>query len=578
MKKLLKQLLAVTTAIMMAITLLPAMANAEVVEPTEPTTTIDYEKKGSITINKTTAIKDGKTTPLPGAEFTIYKIATLTADSTETSKLEKELSVTVNEKTYNTIGSLLNLDSATQKEVASKFADKVKNQEGITKEAKKTGDGENGTTKGQCKFENLAVGYYLVVETETPIVKENGKDTIQYVASTPFFVAIPQSNQTTAYDEEAAEATTAWQYDVVATPKNEEVSIDKKIVENETNKDKDTVAVGDTINYEITSTSPKYTAEYFDHGEGEEKTNPTYKIYDTLSKGLTLNTLNEDGSIQADSIKVFVNGNELDSQTTTWYTLSPTTGENGKTGFMIEFTTDFLKEYKGATVKVKYSVTVNKNAVVGTDGNTNDVKLEYTRKPGDPATGVPGKTTPKVYTYGLKVYKKDSNGEALTGAKFKLYKVKDKGTKNEQKELITKLDGMNHDNGVMTAKKAADNGEMKDTNEFIFSGLDVGDYELEEVESPKGYTLLTDTIKFSIGDTEPDGKLDSAEGATGIEKEEKKDGTTVNTGYAIIDVTNNKGFNLPSTGGMGTYIFTIGGLVVMAGAVLLIVSSKKKRA
>lgn len=133
MKKLLKQLLAVTTAIMMAITLLPAMANAAdaEAEPASPTTTIDYEKKGSITINKTTAIKDGKTTPLPGAEFTIYKIATLTADSTETSKLEKELSVTVNGKTYNTIGSLLNLDSATQKEVASKFADKVKTQTGI---------------------------------------------------------------------------------------------------------------------------------------------------------------------------------------------------------------------------------------------------------------------------------------------------------------------------------------------------------------------------------------------------------------------------------------------------------------
>ena len=56
MKKLLKQLLAVTTAIMMAITLLPAMANAEKVEPTAPTTTIDYTRKGKLTINKTTEI------------------------------------------------------------------------------------------------------------------------------------------------------------------------------------------------------------------------------------------------------------------------------------------------------------------------------------------------------------------------------------------------------------------------------------------------------------------------------------------------------------------------------------------
>lgn len=577
MKKLLKQLLAVTTAIMMAITLLPAMANAEVVEPTEPTTTIDYEKKGSITINKTTAIKDGKTTPLPGAEFTIYKIATLTADSTETSKLEKELSVTVNEKTYNTIGSLLNLDSATQKEVASKFADKVKNQEGITKEAKKTGDGENGTTKGQCKFENLAVGYYLVVETETPIVKENGKDTIQYVASTPFFVAIPQSNQTTAYDEEAKEATTAWEYNVVATPKNEEVSIDKKIVEDATNKDKDTVAVGDTINYEITSTSPKYTAEYFDHGEGEEKTNPTYKIYDTLSKGLTLNTLKEDGSIKNDSIKVSVNGNPLASQTTnekqektTWYTLSPTTGENGKTGFMIEFTTDFLKEYKGATVKVNYSVTVNENAVVGTDGNTNDVKLEYTRKPGDPATGVPGKTTPKVYTYGLVVKKVDgkNNNILLPGAEFKLYKVEKVKVEKENGEVeekeketqITNLKDM--PNGTYTT---GENGVV------TFDGLDVGTYRLEEVKAPKNYTLLKDKIEFTIKDAGPDGEID----------ENSSEKVTINgddKGRLTTTITNNKGFNLPSTGGMGTYIFTIGGLVVMAGAVLLLVSSKKKRA
>lgn len=580
MKKLLKQLLAVTTAIMMAITLLPAMANAAdaEAEPASPTTTIDYEKKGSITINKTTAIKDGKTTPLPGAEFTIYKIATLTADSTETSKLEKELSVTVNGKTYNTIGSLLNLDSATQKEVASKFADKVKTQTGIISDTKETGDGKNGTTKGQCIFNDLSVGYYLVVETKTPIVQENGKDTIQYVASTPFFVAIPQSDQTTAYGEEATEATTAWQYDVVATPKNEEVSIDKKIVENETNKDTDTVAVGDTINYEITSTSPKYTAEYFDYGEGEEKTNPTYNILDTLSDGLTLNKLNGDGSIIDGSIIVSVNGNELKSKTTedkkeiTWYTLSPIKDEKTKKtiGFKIQFTPDFLKKekYKGATVKVKYSVTVNENAVVGTDGNTNDVKLEYTRKPGDSATGVPGKTTPKVYTYGLVVKKVDGkdNNILLSGAEFKLYKVekieKENGKVEEKETQITNLKDMT--NGTYTTGK---NGVV------TFNGLDVGTYRLEEVKAPKNYTLLKDKIEFTITDANP-----GPDGVIDINSSEKVTINKDNKGQLTTTITNNKGFNLPSTGGMGTYIFTIGGLVVMAGAVLLLVSSKKKRA
>ena len=43
-----------------------------------------------------------------------------------------------------------------------------------------------------------------------------------------------------------------------------------------------------------------------------------------------------------------------------------------------------------------------------------------------------------------------------------------------------------------------------------------------------------------------------------------------------LDITNNKGFNLPATGGMGTYLFTIGGLVIMAGAALLLIASRKK--
>lgn len=570
MKKLLKQLLAVTTAIMMAITLLPAMANAEEVEPTAPTTTIDYTRKGKLTINKTT----GKKVALPGAEFTIYKIASLNE--------EEGYQMIIKADGYATPGSLLNLNTDVQMAAAAKFkkavdtnakkenTDPTKAQ--VWSEAKPTDD------KGEAVFDNLDLGYYLVVETKTPNTPAEGESNgnTQYVASAPFFVAIPTSNTTNIPSDEVGKdaTTTSWVYNVTAKPKNEEVGIDKKIVEKDgTNKEKDTVAVGDTINYEITSTSPKYTKEYFIDGGAKE--DPTYNIHDTLSKGLTLNTL-ENGLIKNGSIKVVVNDEPLASQTTnennettTWYTLSPTTGDNGKTGFKIEFTPDFLKkeEYKGATVKVNYSVTVNKNAVVGTDGNTNDVSLDYSRKPDDPTTGVPGKTTPKVYTYGLKVYKKDSKGDKLTGAKFKLYKVKDKGTKNEQKKQIKNLAGMDT-NGVMIAKKAEDNGEMKDTNEFIFSGLDVGDYELEEVESPKGYTLLTDTIKFSIGDTQPDGKLDSA---TGAEIE-------TNTGYAKINVTNKKGFNLPSTGGMGTYIFTIGGLVVMAGAVLLLVSSKKKRA
>lgn len=534
MKKLLKQLLAVTTAIMMAITLLPAMANAEA--------TIDYTKKGSITINKTTGNKDEG---LNGAKFALYKIADFTNGFNE----EDNLLVQIPNKTTK-VKDLLDLSESDQKKVASAFATVVPDENKVDEKTTETVNGKDGVAVfGKDNNENtLDAGYYLVVETDTP----QG-----YVASTPFFVAIPQANNTSQFGTENNTAATGWDYDITATPKNQKVTIGKKITsitgkDTIVNGQAATVKVGDEVGYTITSISPQYTDEYFNYTNPDKL--PVYKITDTLSSGL---------QYVAGTLMVKIAGKEEALTEGTDYTLE--TGDNNIT---ITFKQEFLKNenYKGKEVTVTYNAKVLPSAAV-TNPNTNEVELSYTNKPGSETKGVKSNDIPKLYTYGLKVYKKDSNGAKLTGAKFKLYKVENKGTDNAQKKQIKNLAGMDT-NGVMTAKKAEVNGEMKDTNEFIFSGLDVGDYELEEVESPKGYTLLTDTIKFSIGDTQPDGKLDSA---TGAEIE-------TNTGYAKINVTNKKGFNLPSTGGMGTYIFTIGGLVVMAGAVLLLVSSKKKRA
>ena len=86
---------------------------------------------------------------------------------------------------------------------------------------------------------------------------------------------------------------------------------------------------------------------------------------------------------------------------------------------------------------------MNKNAVVGTDGNTNTVTLDYNRTPGSNTTSAPGTTTPKVYTYGLKLTKKDGNDNntVLTGAEFKIYKVVD-GTETQIKNLDGMTDGI----------------------------------------------------------------------------------------------------------------------------------------
>lgn len=553
MKKLWKKLLAVTTAVMMAITLLPAMANATETEIEPAAPTIDYTRKGSITIKKTTGVKNDEVEALNGAEFTLYKIVELTADSTEESELA--VSATVGSKTYSKIKDILNLSETDQKSVASAFASAVTltQKVGDAIETATTVDGQDGI----AKFTNLGVGYYLVVETKTP-TDSTGKT--KYVASTPFFVAIPQANTTTKFGETATSPTTSWVYDVVATPKNEEVTIDKKIsgindAKTEAkNEQQATVKVGDKVEYTITSISPKYTDEYFAYTDASKL--PVYKITDTLSKGL---------GYQND-ILVKIGKTTLQEGIDKDYTLSKTTNDDSSMTIVITFTQAFLKNeaYKGKEVIVTYTAEVLQSAEI-TNPNTNEVSLDYTNKPGEETKGIPG-DVPKVYTYALNVHKKDNSGTNLKDAKFKLYFV----TKNESGENVyTQIKNLKDmdDNGVIATDSKGN---------LTLAGLNVGDYALEEVEAPAGYTLLKDKIFFSISDSDIDGRLDEVtEGSTISNVKDKEEN---NTGYVQMEVVNNKGFNLPATGGLGTYLFTIGGLVIMAGAALLLIASKKRRA
>ena len=551
MKKLWKKLLAVTTTVMMAITLLPAMANATETEIEPAAPTIDYTRKGSITIKKTTGVKNDEVEALNGAEFTLYKIVELTADSTEESELA--VSATVGSKTYSKIKDILNLSETDQKSVASAFASAVTltQKVGDAIETATTVDGQDGI----AKFTNLGVGYYLVVETKTP-TDSTGKT--KYVASTPFFVAIPQANTTTKFGETATSPTTSWVYDVVATPKNEEVTIGKKIsgindAKTEAkNEQQATVKVGDKVEYTIASISPKYTDEYFAYTDASKL--PVYKITDTLSKGL---------GYQND-ILVKIGKTTLQEGIDKDYTLSKTTNDDSSMTIVITFTQAFLKNeaYKGKEVIVTYTAEVLQSAEI-TNPNTNEVSLDYTNKPGEETKGIPG-DVPKVYTYALNVHKKDNSGTNLKDAKFKLYFV----TKNESGENVyTQIKNLKDDNGVIATDSKGNR---------TLAGLNVGDYALEEVEAPAGYTLLKDKIFFSISDSDIDGRLDEVtEGSTISNVKDKEEN---NTGYVQMEVVNNKGFNLPATGGMGTYLFTIGGLVIMAGAALLLIASKKRRA
>ena len=502
MKKLWKKLLAVTTAVMMAITLLPAMANAE-------STITNPQAKGSLTINKTTDKEDadGKYPGLGGAEFTIYKVASLELGTNGKYKSWKlttdfaRLSLTP-----DTLGSISTADLEAKANEAKKIA------ADLTGQSQTTADGTGETRKGEATFSNLELGYYLVVETKTPS---------KYVASKPFFVSIPETVTT-------ADGST-WNYNVSVSPKNQGIPDTDKV------PDKKTVGVGDEVTYTITGpTVPNYDEAY-------NETTLKYEITDTLSTGLTF------AKDKAD-LKVYTTDVNSPLVEDTDYTFEYDSTANKIT---ISLIPSKIRDLKGEAIHVKYTVTVNENAVVGSDGTINKAEVEYTNNPDGTTDG--SKKEVKVYSFKIKINKKKDNGSPLKGATFGLYR--DAACADKIAEATSS------DDGVINFGDA--------------SKLAAGTYYLKELQAPSGYSALTSVVKVVISTATPN---DNTTYDFKYSMNEGEENNVGEDGVISLDITNNKGFNLPATGGMGTYLFTIGGLVIMAGAVLLLIASKKRRA
>ena len=502
MKKLWKKLLAVTTAVMMAITLLPAMANAE-------STITDPQAKGSLTINKTTNKKDadGKYPGLGGAEFTIYKVASLELG---TNGKYKSWKLTTDFAKLSLIPDTLGSISTADLEAKANEAKKIAAD--LTGQSKTTADGTGETRKGEATFSNLELGYYLVVETKTPS---------KYVASKPFFVSIPETVTT-------ADGST-WNYNVSVSPKNQGIPDTDKV------PDKKTVGVGDEVTYTITGpTVPNYDEAY-------NETTLKYEITDTLSTGLTF------AKDKAD-LKVYttdVNSPLVEDRD---YTFEYDSTANKIT---ISLILSKIRDLKGEAIHVKYTVTVNENAVVGSDGTINKAEVEYTNNPDGTTDG--SKKEVKVYSFKIKINKKKDNGSPLKGATFGLYR--DAACADKIAEATSS------DDGVINFGDA--------------SKLAAGTYYLKELQAPSGYSALTSVVKVVISTATPN---DNTTYDFKYSMNEGEENNVGEDGVISLDITNNKGFNLPATGGMGTYLFTIGGLVIMAGAALLLIASKKRRA
>lgn len=319
--------------------------------------------------------------------------------------------------------------------------------------------------------------------------------------------------------------------------------------------------IGEKAPFKLTGTMPSNLADF---------TTYKYGFTDFISKGFTL-----PAGFAAKDVKVTVGGKELtpDTVKATAITAADNAGTEYDGGQKIEIMFNDLKataKAAGATltadsvVTVEYSATVNENAVVGGIGNPNKSFVVYEKNVNG---GVPGKTPPQevwAFTYKLDTTKVDSGneGKKLPGAKFRLYNSdKSKSAEISNGKVVKWVDG---DGGTEI--------ETSDQGIFNITGLDTDTYYLKETVAPSGYNLpegdaaffkfvITSTVSVDKGTSK--GKIDTLKITAGTNP--ATDGDTTK-GSVAMTITNTSGSTLPGTGGIGTVIFTVVGLLVMAGA------------
>ena len=398
----------------------------------------------------------------------------------------------------------------------------------------------NTVTDGKYVISGLAAGYYLVKD-------QDGSLTGDADAYTEYIVKVV-SNTT-------------------ATPKSSVPQVEKKVKDtndstSETSgwQDSADYDIGDSVPFQLKATLANNVSAY-----------TTYKVvfHDTLSSGLTYNN---DAVVKVGDTVVF----EANNSTNNKNGVSVTYAGNALTVTIADVKTSDINGGNNSVVTVDYTATLNANAVVGSAGNSNKVKLEYSNNPnkseaGNTETGNTPEDTVIVFTYKVIINKVDGESQALTGAEFTLEKYY-KGTKPDGTDYEEVKSG---DTVVGYWKPIAVVKNEAGTT-FTFAGLDDGNYRLKETTTPAGYNTI-DPIEFTIAAnheiTSDSFNLTSLEGTVTV-------GTitfTANTtdGYLSSNVVNKSGATLPETGGMGTTLFYVLGGVLVVGAVVLLITKKR---
>lgn len=483
-------------------------------------------KTGSLTIQAKTTTTTSQST-LKDYEFNLYKVASITINSSG------EMNYTA-ESAYESTLNAIELKDQTAVEANLEALSKVT---GVAAVASRKVDTEVTSTK----FENLALGYYLVKVT-APKGAAATKD---------FLVSVPST---------LADGSDL-NYDPTVILKTSTVDATKTgaILDGERETTNKSGNIGDTIKYKIDTHVPDTTGfvKY------------TYTITDTMSKGLKF----VDGSLTV-SMDVNNAAQTIDSNN---YEFKKTDNTDGTTTIVVAFKdTLFVGANKqgnnssypaGSPLHIVYKAKITEDAIANGSTVNNKADLTYSNNPGTDGIGTTDKIPTnevKHYIYHIQLNKKfNPTSDQFSSVKFTLDNVKLRlKTGSTVGEYV-----VDPDNGIVDLPLS-----LNDKGELKIYGLKESTYYLNETKTAEGYNLLKDKVKVVIEATY-DQTTGEPNGNTQISNT-----IDLTSHFVTTEVVNKKGFTLPSTGGQGMVALVAAGICLMTlMAALMALYMKKHR-
>ena len=439
--------------------------------------------------------------------------------TTGTGTIAVELNGTALDNEYFAADLLSRLDASEIRTMSDWLTQYINTKRLTTPNTANTWNGnkEDGMT---AELSNLAEGYYAIVATNVP----DG-------------IALEQSILNTAVTN-----TINLKADTIPVTKTVENDKDTSDTAGETAK----AAVGDTLNYTVTTRTPDLT-NYSADGTY------TFTISDTLTNQ----------KLDTDSFKLTIDGTVVNlTDVTKVNGINYGTYADGSQTFTIAFDVAKLKTlgYSDKAVVLTYSAELMAEAA---SVNGNNVTLTYSNDPYSNTTSTPGDTT-DVYTYGLDIQKEFSDeSQNYPAVTFELHT----GAADGALVNFEGADGVYTKADSETASPVTDL-KLSSTGSLSLSGLDEGTYYLVETAAPNEFNKVTVEIVIAAATDNPaeiDYNNSSAtyDGGSNITVTESTDTDRISMAFSVL---NQKGFQLPTTGGAGTWMFTIGGIVLIAAA------------